>query len=598
MLHNLKLRFISILVFLGLSLTVLMLVQYNFSTKTHHLFESQLALKELHIQYMKMEESKIKYFLTHKEMYIDNLEAYVDTLDLYLNMVDEYLEEFTYDKNLENDLDAYSETFLALTEQKNHNNEVLTLKLEKNSKKIQYFITAEEQRLIPLITKKIDDIELIQSGIYIFMLLLSIFMLYNIFKPIIVSISIFKDFFGHYTSTNHRLNLERLYFDEIKEIATFVNEMLENQEKSQQVKDEFLSNMSHELRTPLNAIGGFAGVLLRKIPQEKETITPIVESSNHLLQLVSDILDLSKIQSGKFEIVEEPFALYEEIEHFMNRLYPLVNKKNIALSLDYQASKQLRLMGDWFRIAQILNNFVSNAIKFTPVGGKISLTIKYTHGEFYAGVTDSGIGIKEEALDTILKPFEQSDKRVTKEFGGTGLGLSIAKTLTDMMSGSFKIESQVGVGSTFSVEIPFKQLEDAQETISQEDETEEENEISIDAHILIAEDNKTNQMLLGMLLDDLSITFDTANDGQEALEMFEENKYDIILMDENMPNLSGTDAMLAIRKKFKNVPPIIAVTANAMKGDREKLIALGMNDFLSKPIDNDLLIQVIEKNLA
>jgi len=453
-----------------------------------------------------------------------------------------------------------------------------------------------------MITKKIENIETMQISIYFLMLLSILVMLYNIFKPILRAILIFKSFFSTYSSPKDRLDLEQLYFKEIKEIAISVNSMLENQEQAQKVKDEFLSNMSHELRTPLNAIGGFAGVLMRKLPQEKETITPIIESSNHLLQLVSDILDLSKIQSGKFEIVEEPFGLYSELEHFKTRFSPQLNQKNIHFTFNYKANMDLRLMGDWFRVSQILNNFMSNALKFTPEGGKIQLDVNYDRGLFYAAVTDNGIGIKEESLETILKPFEQSDKSVTKKFGGTGLGLSIAKTLTEMMHGTFNVKSRLGMGSTFSVSIPFKEIEPEQiKTKFAEDEKNNEDEdieINFGIHVLIAEDNKTNQMLLSMLLDDLGVSFDIAHDGQEALDMFEEGKYAMILMDENMPNLSGTESMLAIREKFHNVPPIIAVTANAMKGDRERLIELGMDDFLSKPIDNDKLIEVIKRNLA
>ena len=168
-----------------------------------------------------------------------------------------------------------------------------------------------------------------------------------------------------------------------------------------------------------------------------------------------------------------------------------------------------------------------------------------------------------------------------------------------MMGGKFNLESRLGVGSTFSITLPFKQLENKiPEQTTELDGGDEENEITFNAHVLIAEDNKTNQLLLSMLLSDLEITFDTANDGEEALNMFEEDKYDLILMDENMPNMSGTESMLAIREKFEKVPPIIAVTANAIKGDREKLLELGMDDFLSKPIDNDLLIEVIKRNLS
>ncbi|MDF1879451.1 response regulator, partial [Sulfurimonas sp. SAG-AH-194-C20] len=210
-------------------------------------------------------------------------------------------------------------------------------------------------------------------------------------------------------------------------------------------------------------------------------------------------------------------------------------------------------------------------------------------------VQDSGIGIKKESLEKILNPFEQSSDSTSKKYGGTGLGLSIAKKLTEMMDGEFHLESEFGKGSTFGVTLKLQSI--YKESLAPQKELTEDEELTFRGHVLIVEDNKTNQLLLGMLLDDLGMTFDMADDGVIAVKMFEEGKYNLILMDENMPNMDGIQAMLSIRKKFSMVPPIIAVTANAMKGDRQRLLKVGMDDFLSKPIDNDLLISVIKSNL-
>ena len=612
MLRSLKFRFLSVLLFMLLMIGGLAIIQYNYTQKINHLYESQQALKELQLKHLEMELARASFFLTNDSKFLNDVEVYANTMDAYFSIVDDYLQEFTYPESLEKNIELYLDTFMRISKlHESKKRKRLMIALGGYAQEINAYIKKEKERLMPIITRKIDGIVLLQNIIYIVMALLSAFMIFIVFKPIINSIFVLKEFFASYKDSSERFDVEQLYFNEVKDIALFVNKMLETQEniqkelllsrdealRLQNVKDEFLSNMSHELRTPLNSICGFSEMLLRKLPQEEEIINPIVKSAQHLLQLVSDILDLSKIQSGKFEIIEEPFKLSDEIATFQENFLPLMQSKNIEFSLEFDADKELYLKGDWFRISQILNNFISNAIKFTPDDGKITLVIKYASGEFYAGVQDSGIGIEEGAIEKITNPFEQSDGSVTKKFGGTGLGLSIAKTLTEMMQGVFKIESKLGEGSTFSISLPLEALE-MQESQKEQELDAKEEETSIEAHILIAEDNKTNQLLLGMLLDDLGITYDIANDGQEAVDIFQENRYDMILMDENMPHLSGVDAMLAIRDKFTKVPPIIAVTANAMKGDRERLVKLGMDGFLSKPIDNDLLIKTIQKNLV
>ncbi|MDF1876533.1 response regulator [Sulfurimonas sp. SAG-AH-194-L11] len=595
MLKSLKVRFILVIIFVIISIVALSIVQNRFSTKVQNLYESQLALKELQIKYLQMRATRIEFLLNDEHSYIADVEVYANTIDLYFSIIDEYLEEFHYPEEIKISIENYLQVFKQLGEHKNHKDIKLLKKLSYFSEKIRNYIQNQQALLIPLVSEKIEYIFLIQNIVFLVVALFIIFLLFIVLAPIIRSIVFFKKFFSEYTNLHNRLNVHKLYFTEVKEIGVFVNKMLESQEKTQKVKDEFLSNMSHELRTPLNAISGFAGVLQRKLPHESKIIIPIIESSEHLLQLVSDILDLSKIQSGKFKIVKSPFVLQEELNHFKEYFKPLMQKKNIDFSLTYKGDTRIELMGDWFRISQILNNFISNALKFTPENGKIALDVSYKNSKLIMSVKDNGIGIKKESLEKIMIPFEQSNDDISKEYGGTGLGLSIAKTLTEMMDGDFKIESDFGKGSTFSISLPL-QVMHMEVTASKEEKKFDEN-ISFTAHVLIAEDNKTNQLLLGMLLDDIGITFDVADDGAIAVEKFKEGKYDLILMDENMPNMDGSEAMLMIRKYFKNVPPIIAVTANAMKGDRERLLEMGMDDFLSKPIDNNLLIEIIRNNL-
>ena len=264
-------------------------------------------------------------------------------------------------------------------------------------------------------------------------------------------------------------------------------------------------------------------------------------------------------------------------------------QKGINFVLDSNIQDKLYLNSDWLRISQVINNLLSNAIKFTPKGGDITLGINFKDNILEVYVKDSGIGISDEEKKRILKPFEQADSSTTKEYGGTGLGLSISNAIVNMLDGFLDVQSRSGYGSTFSFSIPVEKIDKDDEVIS----LEEDDEISFSAHILIAEDNKTNQILLKMLLMDIGLTCDIANDGVEAVSMYEDDKYDLVLMDENMPNMNGVDAMLKIRQEHSSVVPIIAVTANVMKGDEARLLEAGMDDFIPKPIDNKELIKVI-----
>ena len=216
-------------------------------------------------------------------------------------------------------------------------------------------------------------------------------------------------------------------------------------------------------------------------------------------------------------------------------------------------------------------------------------------------ISDNGIGMSKEVQDKIFKPFEQADGSTTRKYGGTGLGLSITQNLVELMNGKIELDSQEGVGSTFTITIPLEKLQNSSsdsndETDSAEEEIEKEN--FSDLHILVVEDNKTNQMLIEMLLEEFGITCDIANDGVEAVDMYNPDTHALILMDENMPNMNGVEAMKLIREKYqKRCGAIIAITANAMAGDREKFLKLGMDDYISKPIDEDELYNTIKNSL-
>ncbi len=369
----------------------------------------------------------------------------------------------------------------------------------------------------------------------------------------------------------------------------------------QKVKEEFMANMSHELRTPLNAIIGFSGILKKKLnnKSDNELVKQISSSAISLLTLINDILDLSKIQDSKFTIEPYEFNAYDEMLEYSKCFEGLTAKKELIYKISISKNLQADFIGDWLRISQIILNLISNSIKFTAEKGEISYSADYINGSLVLSISDNGIGMSKEVQDKIFKPFEQADGSTTRKYGGTGLGLSITQNLVELMNGKIELNSQEDVGSTFTITIPLEKLQntytDSNTTDSVKEEIEREN--FSDLHILVVEDNKTNQMLIKMLLAEFGITCDMANDGLEAVEMYNPDTHALILMDENMPNMNGVEAMKLIREKHQErCGAIIAITANAMTGDREKFLKLGMDGYISKPIDEDELYNTI-KNL-
>ena len=365
---------------------------------------------------------------------------------------------------------------------------------------------------------------------------------------------------------------------------------------AEKAKTKFLSNMSHELRTPLNAIVGFSSILSRVIKDEKQSryLENILESSNNLLGLINDILDLSKLQSGNFSLDYNEFNVYEKVHILLETFTTLVEKSQLNIELNIDIQRDVTLNGDWLRISQIVTNLVSNAIKFSPKGKAIVFNLKYENKLLKMNVIDNGIGLSEEAQKKIFKPFEQADSSTTRLYGGTGLGLSIVLSLIEQMEGKISLESREGFGSDFEVEIPLERVQRTKMKI--EDELSQV-KVNLYGHILIAEDNLVNQKLIGVFMEELGLTYKIAKDGVEAVDMFGAEKFDLVLMDENMPNLNGTEAMRRIHSLYGHEIPIVALTANAMNGDREKFLEAGMNEYISKPIDDRELYKVIKKCL-
>ena len=396
------------------------------------------------------------------------------------------------------------------------------------------------------------------------------------------------------------VNIQRIKIKE-KELEN----ALKKTKEAESHKAMFLANMSHEIRTPLNAIMGFVNLLEEEEDNKtkKNQLQTIQKSSDLLLNLINDILDFSKIESGKLDINKEVFVI-DELYHLIISLYsPAVKEKGINLKTIIDTNLPKYFNSDFLRIKQILTNLIGNAIKFTPKDGDIMFEIKITDDKNFVefSINDTGIGIDPKNHKKVFELFSQAESTTTKKFGGTGLGLSICSKLVGLLDGQIGIESQLGQGSKFYFTLPIVELGDNDIIHHQTKCKPERITLQFNNHILLVEDNKTNQQFMTILLKKYGLTFDIANDGLEAIELFKTNEYDLILMDENMPNMNGTIATRNIRslQREQNLKytPIIALTANAIKGDRDRFIKAGMDEYLTKPIDKQRLNEVLTEFL-
>ncbi|MBN2531964.1 MAG: response regulator [Spirochaetales bacterium] len=377
-------------------------------------------------------------------------------------------------------------------------------------------------------------------------------------------------------------------------------------EQANKIKNEFLANVSHEIRTPMNAIIGFTELLLRTegSPNRKNKLEIIKKSCNHLLSLINDILDFSKIEDGRIEFINNPFSLKVFLTNLFNMFFIKTNEKHIKFTLSIGEEVPEYVYGDEKRVQQIIVNLLGNAFKFTKQGS-ITIDCQYVNGKTYISIADTGIGIKEEKQKTIFEAFSQADSSTTREFGGTGLGLAIAKKLTEKMGGQIALKSEYNKGSTFTVEIPLPTIKKEDilasqitnkeiftEPAKEEETTQDKNRL----RVLIAEDNKENQLLFSELLNILKIKYDIAENGKEAVKLLKKNRYMIMILDIQMPVMDGLETIAWIREhETLNNLYVIAVTAHAIKGDPEKYMEAGCNEYMSKPIDNTHFIQRIQQ---
>ena len=385
-----------------------------------------------------------------------------------------------------------------------------------------------------------------------------------------------------------------------------VNKARESAEQASIAKSDFLTNMSHEIRTPMTGMLGFVERLIKdEIDTERLKKLKVVENSGHtLLEIINDILDFSKIENGKIELESFPFNISQLFDNSLDTFSSLSSTKNITLHKMIDENLPASILGDQTRLKQVVFNLMSNASKFTSDGGNITLQVRYQkeNQSIYIAVIDNGVGIAKDNLEKIFEAFSQEDVSTTRKFGGTGLGLSISSHLVRLMGSELKVESTVGKGSKFYFELPIE-ISSQNSSLDEKAIDEAVNGSSnLKGHILVVEDNKTNQMLMSMILDDLDLTYDVANDGAEGVLNFRNKKYDAILMDENMPIMNGIEATILIREleieELLKKTPIIAVTANALTGDKEKFIEAGMDDYIPKPYSEEDIVKVLQKYLG
>lgn len=372
-------------------------------------------------------------------------------------------------------------------------------------------------------------------------------------------------------------------------------------DEANRAKSDFLANISHEIRTPMNGIIGTASLLSESKLGKKQSqyVKIIVDSGNLLLTLISDVLDISKIEAGEYSLYREHFILEDCIKSSISLHKSMAKEKGLKIILEYDTSLPSAVFSDQGRIQQVMNNLISNAIKFTDEGS-VTISIEKKKHTFKISVIDTGIGIEQQEQAKLFNNFSQVSTQDHVKYGGTGLGLSISKALVELTGGTIGVESNPGHGSVFWFELPLingDETEIQQNVLPSENASENK---TFNAHILLAEDVATNRFIVTDMLEQMGLTFDIAEDGKVASDLARNNKYDLILMDLRMPVLDGMQASTIIREhqeKTGEHTPIIALTAHAMEEHKQQALNAGMDDFITKPIKKEVLIQIFNRFL-
>jgi signal transduction histidine kinase/ActR/RegA family two-component response regulator len=378
--------------------------------------------------------------------------------------------------------------------------------------------------------------------------------------------------------------------------------------RAARLKDEFLAAMSHELRTPLNAILGLSEALLEGVygdhnGKQMRSLRSIAESGRHLLDLINDILDVAKIEAGKLELHVGPTSVASICESSIGLIKQAARKKSLKTSLTL-SDQNLCIEADARRLKQILVNLLSNAVKFTPEGGQIGVEVAHDRQKqvIHLAVWDTGIGIAAEDMERLFEPFVQVDSSLSRKYNGTGLGLALVRRLSEMHGGTVSLQSEVGVGSRFTVSLPRLRPSESPRPSQPEAASASSAVPSSDrtATVLLVEDNEANTLVVGDYLESKGYRLILARNGKEALEQVRQAHPDVVLMDIQMPEMDGLEATRHIRADPERAvadTPIIAVSALAMRGDRDRCLEAGADAYLSKPLVLKELVQEIEAQL-
>ncbi len=389
-------------------------------------------------------------------------------------------------------------------------------------------------------------------------------------------------------------NLKQIHLISELETAT------KRAEENAQIKEQFLANMSHEIRTPLNAIKGFSRLMsLTPLNNEQQQYSSIIyDATNNLINIVNDILDISKIEAGKLRIERRDFNIKRVLQAVKQLFINAANEKNIELSYHISDDVPVFINGDPERLSQILINLVGNGIKFTNSGFvKIDLSLVKIKGDdivLRLEVCDSGIGISKDKIGIIFGRFEQLETGKELVLKGTGLGLSIVKSLTELMEGSVSVSSEVGKGTSFIIVLPFTKVAESSDQSSMNIFSEFRPVSKFEgASVLIVEDNNVNQVLIKYMLLEYDIQAEIVSNGKEAIELLSVRDFDLILLDIQMPVMDGYSCIKEIRQELKKDVPVVAMTAYALPGEKEKCLSSGMNGYLSKPVDSAALDAIL-----